>query len=138
MFHYHFFYGLSINKLLNDHLFGKELFVRFTASSLRKLPSVYVLSYFPFGFEGRMWELIVSVPDRCLSFYFVSCTSAYPVLTPFNPSARLKDKTFLLHFQQKIRFSQLCCNERKSIMEKYCTYLPNQNIQGKGTASKRF
>ena len=25
-------------------------------------------SYFPFGFEGRMWDLIVSVPDHCLSF----------------------------------------------------------------------
>ena len=35
-----------------------------------KLPSVYVFSYFPFGFEGRMWDLIVSVPDHCLSFYF--------------------------------------------------------------------
>ena len=29
----------------------------------------YVFSYFPFGFEGRMWDLIVSVPDHCLSFY---------------------------------------------------------------------
>ena len=28
-----------------------------------------VFSYFPFGFEGRMWDLIVSVPDHCLSFY---------------------------------------------------------------------
>ena len=34
-----------------------------------------------FGFEGRMWDLIVSVPDHCLSFYFStqvnlkSCTS---------------------------------------------------------------
>ena len=36
----------------------------------RKLPSIYVFSYFPFGFEGRMWDLIVSVPDHCLSFYF--------------------------------------------------------------------
>ena len=36
----------------------------------RKLLSVYVLSYFPFGFEGRIWDLIVSVPDHCLSFYF--------------------------------------------------------------------
>ena len=53
---------------MNDHLFGKELFIRFTA--FRKLPSVYVFSYFPFGFEGRMWDLIVSVPDHCLSFYF--------------------------------------------------------------------
>ena len=26
----------------------------------------------PFGFEGRMWDLIVSVPDHCLSFYFVT------------------------------------------------------------------
>ena len=22
-----------------------------------------------FGFEGRMWDLIVSVPDHCLSFF---------------------------------------------------------------------
>ena len=44
--------------------------MRFTASAFRKLPSIYVFSYFPFGFEGRMWDLIVSVPDRCLSFYF--------------------------------------------------------------------
>ena len=34
------------------------------------LPSIYVFSYFPFGFEGRMWDLIVSVPDHCLSFNF--------------------------------------------------------------------
>ena len=53
-----------------DHLFGKELFIRFTASAFCKLLSVYVFSYFPFGFEGRMLDLIVSVPDHCLSFYF--------------------------------------------------------------------
>ena len=35
-----------------------------------KLLSIYVISYFPFGFEGRIWDLIVSVPDHCLSFYF--------------------------------------------------------------------
>ena len=56
---------------LNDHLFGKELFIRFTASAFRKLPSIYVFSYFPFGFEGRMWDLTVSIPDHCLSFYLV-------------------------------------------------------------------
>ena len=50
--------------------FGKELFIRFTAIAFRKLPSIYVFSYVPFGFEGRMWDLIVSVPDHCLSFYF--------------------------------------------------------------------
>ena len=58
-------------RLLNDHLFGKELFIRFTASAFRKLPSIYVFSYFPFGFEGRIWDLIVSVPNHCLSFYFI-------------------------------------------------------------------
>ena len=52
------------------HLFGKELFIRFSASAFRKLPSIYVFSYFPFGLEGRVWDLIVSVPDHCLSFYF--------------------------------------------------------------------
>ena len=48
----------------------KELFIRFTASAFRKLLSINVFSYFPFGFEGRMWDLIVSVPDHCLSFFF--------------------------------------------------------------------
>ena len=48
----------------------KELYIRFTARAFRKLVSVYVFSYFPFGFEGRIWDLIVSVPDHCLSFYF--------------------------------------------------------------------
>ena len=51
---------------MNDHLSGKELTVR----AFRKLLSIYVFSYFPFGFEGRIWDLIVSVPDHCLSFYF--------------------------------------------------------------------
>ena len=26
----------------------------------------------PFGFEGRIRDLIVSVPDHCLSFYFIT------------------------------------------------------------------
>ena len=50
---------------------GKELFILFAASAFRKLSSIYVFSYFPFGFEGRIWYLIVSVPDHCLSFYFL-------------------------------------------------------------------
>ena len=48
--------------------------------------------YFPFGFEGRIWDLTVSVPDHCLSFYFTNtrdiqfspyvtlCVSPYRVL----------------------------------------------------------
>ena len=53
----------------------KELFILFAASAFHKLPSIYVFSYFPFGFEGRMWDLIVSVPDHCLSFYFLYCSN---------------------------------------------------------------
>ena len=49
---------------------GKKLFILFAASAFRKLSSIYVFSYFPFGFEGRISDLIVSVPDHCLSFYF--------------------------------------------------------------------
>ena len=30
----------------------------------------YVI-YFPFGFESKIWDLIISVPDHCLSFYYV-------------------------------------------------------------------
>ena len=62
---------------MNDHLSGKE----FTVRAFRKLLSIYVFSYFPFGFKGRIWDLILSVPDHCLSFYFsfdlqyiVACT----------------------------------------------------------------
>ena len=43
----------------------------YLGKSFRKLSSIYVFSYFPFGFEGRIWDLIVSVPDHCLSFYFL-------------------------------------------------------------------
>ena len=39
-------------------------------SAFRKLLSVYVFSYFPFGFEGRMWDLIVSVPDHNIAYLF--------------------------------------------------------------------
>ena len=46
------------------------MFILFAASVFCKLSSIYVFSYFPFGFEGRVWDLIVSVPDHCLSFYF--------------------------------------------------------------------
>ena len=54
---------------LSDHLFGKELFILFAPSAFRKLSSIYVFNYFPFGFEGGVWDLIVSVPGRCLPFY---------------------------------------------------------------------
>ena len=62
---------------LNDHLSGKELFIRLSASDFRELLSVYVFIYFPFGFEGRIWDLIVSVPDHSLSFYLEEHSPKY-------------------------------------------------------------
>ena len=59
---------------------GKELFIRFIASAFRKLPSIYVFSYFPFGYEDRMWDLIVSVLDHCLSFYFRYFDKSFTVM----------------------------------------------------------
>ena len=59
---------------------GQELFIRFTARPYRKLLSVYVFSYFPFGFEGRIWALIISVPDCCLSFYLTESFMPEPSL----------------------------------------------------------
>ena len=44
---------------------------------LRKLLSIYVFGYLPFGFEHRIWDLIVSVPDHCLSFYSVNFNSHF-------------------------------------------------------------
>ena len=60
---------------LNDQLSGKELFIRFTARAFRKLLTMYVFSYFLFGFDGRIWNLIVSVPDHCfLSILYTNVT----------------------------------------------------------------
>ena len=47
---------------LNDHLSGKELSIQYTAFAFRQLLSIYVFSYFPFGFEGRIW-----VGSECIS-----------------------------------------------------------------------
>ena len=41
---------------------------------LRGRLSVCECASFPFGFEGRMWDLVVLVPDHCLSFYFALAT----------------------------------------------------------------
>ena len=55
------------------------LFVQFAACAFRKLLSIYVhvFSYFPFCFEGTIWDLIVSVPDHCLPFYFPMTDTAF-------------------------------------------------------------
>ena len=50
-------------------MFGKELFIRLTVRVFRERLSICVCASFPFGFEGWMWDLIVLVPDHCLSSY---------------------------------------------------------------------
>ena len=51
---------------------GKScLFGFITARAFRKLQSIYGLGSFPFDFEGRTWDLIVSVHDHCLSFFIL-------------------------------------------------------------------
>ena len=57
---------------------GKSCSFCLLPRAFRKLLSVYLFSYFPFGFEGRIWDLIVSVPDHCLSFHlFVPAKDIY-------------------------------------------------------------
>ena len=73
-------------RYLNDHLVWKELFIRLTASAFRNLLSIYVFSYFPFRFEGRIWDLIVMVPDHCLFFFFFYFTDMFLVYFPYQTS----------------------------------------------------
>ena len=73
--------------------FTKELFILFAASAFRKLSSIYVFSYFPFGFEGRIWDLIVSVPDHCLSFYFTTREDYFTHFERVNRKVGLKRRS---------------------------------------------
>ena len=56
-------------------LFGKEVFIRFTVCVLRGRLSICECASLPFGLGGGMWDLIVLVPDHCLSLCLL-CPSA--------------------------------------------------------------
>ena len=73
----------------------------FAASAFRKLSSIYVFSYFPFGFEGRIWDLIVSVPDHCLSFYFLYLLRGQPSVFPLDHSHKTKTLGFLFSLSMR-------------------------------------
>ena len=85
----------------------KELFIWFTARAFRKLLSIYVFSYFPFGFEGRIWDLIVSIPDHCLSFYFA------PPATLVDENADLD--SMVTHFNKAVTdtAAEFLCKQRR-------------------------
>ena len=61
---------------MNAHLFGKELYFRFTVHVLQERLIVCVCASFLFCFEAGIWDLIVLVPDNCLSFHFVFSRAA--------------------------------------------------------------
>ena len=93
-------------------IYSKDLFIRFTARAFRKLLPIYVFSSVPFGFEGRISDLIVSVPDHCLSFYFPKLNvylSAGMFFTIFGCSAHaLMNQFWLLHAcSQSIKYAVL-------------------------------
>ena len=44
-------------------MFGKELFIQFTVCVFRRRLSNFVCPSFPFWVEGRMWNVIVLIPD---------------------------------------------------------------------------
>ena len=70
---------------LGGRLFGGGgLFVLFAAGAFRGLSSVCVFGCFPFGFAGGIWDLVVSVPDHCLSFYFTYPGCLFHHQIPYN------------------------------------------------------
>ena len=46
-----------------------KLFNRFTVRVFHDYLSICMCASFPFGFEGRMWDMISLFPYHCLSFY---------------------------------------------------------------------
>ena len=55
-------------RVANDHLYGTELFIRFTMHIFMNVYQfVCARASFPFGFEGGMWNLFtgILVPDYC-------------------------------------------------------------------------
>ena len=68
---------------------------------LSRVLSMYVFSYFHFGFEGGIWDLIVSVPDHCVSFYFAMGTlystgfQEFPALYNVPPVRKYPSTLFL-------------------------------------------
>ena len=105
------------------------LFIRFTARTFRKLLSVYVFSYFPFGFEGRILDLTVSLPDNCLSFNVGKVSlKSHSIL---NKCPKIHDP--LYPYIPKIPFT---CKTLNSIPFKKCTISLYPKIPLKGLATE--
>ena len=49
---------------------GKSCTIGLLCVYFMNVYEICVCASFPFGFEGGMWDLIVLIPDHCLSIYF--------------------------------------------------------------------
>ena len=56
--------------MLNDNLFGNELFIWLLWVTFVNVFQMYVCVSFSLRFEGGVYDLIVFIPDHCLSFIF--------------------------------------------------------------------
>ena len=73
---------------------------------LPRVPFVNCRQFMYLVFEGRIWDLIVSVPDHCKSFYFVNyCSATHMPITRLYipdllPTGPLPDCILLFCYQQ--------------------------------------
>ena len=51
---------------------------------------VYVCVSFPFGFKGGMGDLVVLIPDHCLSVYFRNAQMAVTVMRDQRAKASIR------------------------------------------------
>ena len=73
----------------------------------RERLSICVFASFPFGFGGGVWDLVVLVPDHCLSFYFANSRPCDVECTDLLLSTRASKQAFRkrhnnLNFQNNI------------------------------------
>ena len=64
---------LFLIRELNDHLFEKELFIRFNQRVFRESLSNFVCVFIPLlvlRVGCGMWDVVVLIPDHRISIYF--------------------------------------------------------------------
>ena len=87
---------------------GKELCIRFTARAFRKLLSVYVFSYFPFGFEGRIWDLNHNNGFISYKIYYKRDDFDFDIVNfPFLDGDVPRSTSYGVYISQLIRFSRV-------------------------------
>ena len=80
------------------------LFVWFLMTSL--------LGYFLFGFKGRIWDLIVLVPDHCLSFYFTEIRNDITTVASYGQHGSDSHRFFNTAAEKWFNFHSLHCPAR--------------------------